>query len=96
MKKIIVLLAALTLLLLLTSCLPDTPLPPPGVWMSEEPKIILFFDLEDQIQGIGTPSFFGIYMLDGVETKVFTQFGPGLQFTVFNLTEPRRRGGQAA
>jgi len=95
MKKTTVLLAALTLLLLLTSCLPDTPLPPPGVWMSEEPKIILFFDPEDQIQGVGTPSFFGVYILDGVETKIFTQFGPGLTFRIFDLTEPRKGGGQA-
>ena len=92
MKKAIVLLTVI-ILLLPTSCLPDTPYPPPGVWMSEDPNIILFLNPEDRIQGVGAISFFGIYTIDEVETKVFIQLGNGLNFVIYDLTEPRRGGG---
>jgi len=62
----------------------DTPEPPHGVWMSEEPRIILYFKSEYQLSIYGI-SYIGLYTIDGVETKVFTQFGNGLQFRIFHL-----------
>ena len=86
MKKTII--PVVLILLLLTSCLPDTPEPPSGVWMSEEPRIVLYFKPEYSIN-VGPPTYFGIYTIDGVERKVFVRFGAGLQFSIFDLTEPR-------
>ena len=79
------------ILLLLTSCVPDTPYPPIGVWVSEDPRIVLFLKPEYQIP-VGPLSFLGLYTIDGVETKVFAAFGNGLRFAIYDLTEPRGTG----
>jgi len=80
------------MLFLLTSCIPDTPDPPYGVWVSEEPRIVLFFKPEYRIP-VGMPSYIGIYVLDGVETKIFAHFGNGLRFRIQHLDSLTVRGG---
>lgn len=89
MKKTIVILAVL-LLLLLTSCLPETP--PPGIWMSEEPRIVLYFKPDYQLEGMGDSMFFGVSEIDGVERKVIVQFGHRLTLQLLDITEPREGG----
>jgi len=60
--------------------------PPYGVWMSEEPRIVFYFkseylvpvDTPDSRSPIGVslkPQYPGIYTLDGIDTKVFVEFG---------------------
>jgi len=73
MKKITI---TLVILLLLTSCVPETPPPPYGVWVSEEPQIILFFTPEYQVIEDG-PFYFGIYTINGVDVKAFARLNPG-------------------
>ena len=87
MKKLLLAILALALLLL-SSCLPDTPPPPYGVWVSEEPRIVLFFKPEYRIIE-NTSIYFGIYTINDVDTKIFTNFGNGLWLEIFDLTEPR-------
>ena len=86
MKKPLLAILALTLLLL-SSCLPDTPPPPYGVWISEEPIIVLYFKPEFRAP-TGQPSYFGTYTIDGVTKKILAHFGNGLWFTLYDLTEP--------
>ena len=85
---------ALLVLLLVpfSSCVPRTPEPPNGVWMSENPHIVLYFKPEYQIP-IGMPAYLGIYTVDGVEVKIFAHFGNGMQFEIFNLTGLGEDGG---
>ena len=87
MKKLIVAIAAL-ILLLFTACIPETPEPPYGVWVSEEPRIVLYFKPEYRLP-VATPNYLGIYTLNDVDTKVFARFGNGLQFAIYDLSEPR-------
>ena len=102
MKKIIVMPVVL-MLLIFTSCFPP-PLPPPhGVWVSEEPRIVLYLRPEYQVAGFGDYTYFGIYMISEVERKVLVEFGTGTILRIHDLTEPRgigtetwtgREGGQ--
>ena len=88
-------LTAITIILVLTllaSCVPDTPDPPYGVWVSEEPRIVLFFKPEYRIP-VGPLSYLGFYTVEGVETKIFANFGNGLRFEIFNLTGLSEEGG---
>jgi hypothetical protein len=89
LKKIIVVLVAL---LLLSSCLPSTPPPPYGVWVSEEPRIVLFLTSEYRIFE-GPSIYLGIYSIDDVDTKVSAQFGNGLWIEIYGLTEQRTQWG---
>jgi len=91
MRKLYLALAAM-IVLMLASCLPKTPDPPYGVWMSEEPKIVLYLKPEYRIP-IGPPSYLGFYILDGVETKVIAHFGNGLRFRLYDHTGLREDGG---
>jgi len=79
-------------LFLFASCLPRTPEPPYGVWVSEEPRIVLFLRPEYRIP-IGMPSYVGFYTIDDVETKVFAHFGTGLGLEIYHITGLRRSGG---
>jgi len=80
-------------MLLLTSCLPETPPPPYGVWRSENPQITLFFTPEYQIIE-GRQFYFGIYTVDSVDTKLAIEIFPGGRaFAMYDLSEPRGRGG---
>ena len=94
MRKTIVIFMILTALLLpLTSCLPGTPDPPHGVWMSEEPRIILHFKPEYQLSG-RRMRYVGFYTQDGVDIQVLTRFGNGPRFEVYCLAEGlSERGG---
>ena len=91
MKKLIA--TPIILILLLVSCVPETPPPPYGVWVSEEPQITLFFTPEYQILE-GREFYFGIYTVNNLDTKLAIEILPGGgAFTIYNLTEPRRWGG---
>ena len=90
MRKSIIVFMVL-ILLLLASCLPETPEPPFGVWMSEEPRIVLYLKPEYRLP-IAGPNYLGTYTIDGVDRKVFVSFGPGLSFALYDLTEPRAGG----
>ena len=79
------------MLFLLASCLPETLDPPYGVWLSEEPRIMLYIKPEYRIS-VGTPSYFGFYTVNDVETKIFAQFGAGFRFAIYDLTKPREIG----
>ncbi|MCL2841605.1 MAG: hypothetical protein FWE05_12635 [Defluviitaleaceae bacterium] len=68
-----------------TSCLPETPEPPYGVWVSENPRIVMYFKPEYQIS-MYPPIYIGSYILDDVETKVFANFGSGLRFGIYPLS----------
>jgi len=88
--------AIITLLVLLlipiSSCVPDTPEPPYGVWMSEDPHIILYFKPEYRLP-FPHISYIGFYTVDGVETRVFAHFGNGMRFTIYGLDGITEGGG---
>ena len=86
MKKIFLAILMLTAAILaLASCLPETPDPPEGVWVSDEPRIVLFLMPEYQIPR-GMPEYIGLYKIDDTETKVFVRFGNGLEFEIRDYT----------
>jgi len=88
-------LTAITIILaltLLTSCVPDTPDPPYGVWVSEEPRIVLFLKQEYRIP-VASPSYPALYELDGVELKVFVSISTGPQFGIYHLGSLSEGGG---
>ena len=92
LKKLITIFAAL-ILLALSSCVPEIPDPPYGVWQSDDPRITLFFTPEYQVIE-GREFYFGLYSIDNVDKKVFAQFGPGGGgFGINDLSEPRNSGG---
>jgi len=98
--KVYLCLAIATLILLSTrSCSlpsfgrPPTPDPPYGVWVSEEPRIMLFLKPQYRLTEDGWPDYIGIYMLDGTETKVFVNFGNGLRFRLYHHNNLREDGG---
>ena len=71
---------------------PQTPDPPYGVWVSEEPRIMFYFKPQYRILD-GWPTYIGLYTLDSVETKVFAYFGNGLWFNVFHNIGLSETGG---
>jgi len=92
LKKTTITLTILALLLL-ASCLPETPPPPYGIWVSEEPQITLFFTPDFQILE-NIEIYFGIYTVDSVDTKLAIRIYPGGgAFAMYDLTEPRIGGG---
>jgi hypothetical protein len=67
-------------LLFTTSCRSEPVDPPYGVWVSEEPRIVLFFKPEYR-----TPrarGYLGLYTIDDVETKVFARMHYGVRFSI--------------
>ena len=57
-----------------TACMPrNPPYLPPGVWKSEYPVIILYFDENYQVAPRQHP-YLGIYMREGEEVRVFAPF----------------------
>ena len=90
MKKTTITLAILAMLLL-TSCLPETPPPPYGIWKSEEPRIVLYFKPQYRVFEDSEFIYFGVYTIDGVDRKIFTNFGNGLWLDIFDLTALRKR-----
>jgi len=95
MKRLFSVISAIAIavlsLFLLTSCLPDTPEPPYGVWMSEEPRIVLYLKPEYRMP-MNMPIFVGYYTVGGIDTKIFATFGHGLQFSIFELAGMTERG----
>ena len=84
MKKQLSSLMILTLLVtVLTSCLPETPEPPYGVWVSEEHGITLFLKPEYRLS---TDSFIyiGLYVVDNIEKKAFALFRAGTQLLIYD------------
>jgi len=71
-------------LFLFASCTPETPEPPYGVWMSDEPRIVLYFKQEYRVPD--RLIYVGFYTIDEVETKVFAHFGRGRTFIIHDLT----------
>jgi len=84
MKKCICTAMMMLMVLFITSCVPETPEPPYGVWVSEEPHIVLFFKPQYRLP-IYRPIYLGLYVIDGVETKVVLSFGHGTRFAVQSL-----------
>jgi len=78
-------------LFLFTSCTPETPEPPYGVWMSYEPRIVLYFKSEYRVPD--RLIYVGFYTIDEVETKVFAHFGRGQRFTVNDSAGMTEGGG---
>jgi len=96
MKRIFLSILMLTAAMLaLASCLPDTPDPPEGVWVSDEPRIVLYLMPEYRIPD-GILEYLGLYTLNGVETKVLVPFGNGLQFEIYDYTRRSNTGGLVA
>ena len=83
--------ALIILILLITSCVPDIAEPPEGVWVSENPRIILYFKPEYSLP-TSTPSFIGMYEINSVETKVFVDLDSGLAFGLFLADGLNERG----
>ena len=71
---------------------PPTPDPPYGVWVSEEPRMVLFLKPQYRISE-NWPRYIGLYTQDNIETKMFARFGPGTIIEIFNLTGLREDGG---
>jgi len=95
MKRNIFAALIVLLVLFITSCSPETPEPPYGVWVSDEPQIVLFFKPQYRLP-IYTPTYLGLYVIDGVEAKVFLEFYFGTRFSVNpqeTLTEVGVQGG---
>ena len=91
MKSILAIILLVATIFALASCVPDTPDPPEGVWISENPRITLFFKSEYRIP-TGTPTFIGLYAADGIETRVVVPFGNGLRFEIHDYTMLRETG----
>ena len=71
---------------------PPTPDPPYGIWVSDEPRMVLFLKPQYQIFE-DLPWYIGLYAQDGVDTKMFAAFGPGTIIEFFDLTGLREDGG---
>ena len=83
-KKNIVVVFAMLAISLSSSCVPQTPPPPLGVWKSYNPNIILFLKPSYLMQQVSPISYLGVYVADSYEIKMFVHFGNGLRF---RLTE---------
>ena len=93
MIRITVIMAVLVLLsLLLTACLPDVAEPPFGVWMSDEPRIILYITPEYRVP-VGPIIYLGLYTQDDIEVMLAVHFGAGRRFSLLDLTETGQGGG---
>jgi len=75
-------------LFVFSSCMPETPEPPYGVWVSENPKIVLYLVPEYRIP-LPSINYLALYVNDGVETKALAEFGNGLMFFIYDLTDSR-------
>jgi hypothetical protein len=73
MKKVIIASAAVLMLILFTACRPDDPEPPYGVWVSEEPRIVLYVQPEYLVPTFNL-TFIGRYEIDGYDRKIFLSF----------------------
>ena len=71
MKKIIMMLMVLVPLLMLSSCMPEWIEIPPGVWQSDEPKIILYFMPDYRVPG-STNRYLGFFYENGLKRRVLT------------------------
>ena len=58
-----------------------------GVWVSSVPRIALYIKPEYQVPGMGVRTFFGIYTIDGVETKVHVEFSNPSNFRIYDPTK---------
>jgi len=64
--------------ILFTACLPDTVEPPYGVWVSEDPRIVLYFKPQYQAPNSGwILRFLALYEIEGVDTRVHVHILPG-------------------
>ena len=80
------------LVIFISSCVPETPDPPPGVWKSTEPHIVLYL-LFDYQHPQRRREYLGIYTINGNNIKIFAVFGNGLQFRLYKDTALREDGG---
>jgi len=80
------------MLLSISSCLPETPDPPYGVWVGGDPQIMLFLKPQYRMTE-DWPTYIGLYMLDGEEIKVFVRFGHGLSFRLSHQDSLQEGGG---
>ena len=71
---------------------PPTPDPPYGVWVSDEPIMVLFLKPQYRILE-DWPWYIGLYTQDNIETKIFAHFGPGTMIAVFDHTWLSETGG---
>ena len=85
MRKIMIIFMILTALLLpLTSCVPEIQKPPPGVWMSEEPSIMLYLTPEYQFP-VREGFYPGLFMKDGIGPKVLVTFPVGRSMNIYDI-----------
>jgi len=98
MKKNICLAFVVLMLLSISACRmpsfgrPQTPDPPYGVWVSEEPRMVLFLKPQYRILE-DWPWYIGLYTQDSIEIKIFAHFGPGTMLEIYNLSGLRDDGG---
>ena len=84
MRKTIVIFILTALLFLLASCLPETLERPYGVWMSEEPRIILYLKPEYQFP-VREGLYPGLFIKDGIRPEVLVSFGHGHSFVLYDI-----------
>ena len=73
------------LLLVISSCLPETQEPPFGVWKSEEPKLIMYFKPEYRNVPVRLPvsfSHLGLYHTNDSILNVFISSDPGRRLRI--------------
>ena len=95
MRKIVCIILIAIFLFFYTSCVPNNPDTPPGVWRSKEPPIVLYLDPDYQ-HPQGRREYLGLYTINGEDVKIFVVFGNGMRFHIYNhiaLSENAIRGG---
>jgi len=88
MRKFIVAITILLAVAFLSSCLPETPDPPEGIWISDNPRIILYFKPEyrNMPRQMGI-SYLGIYTAaNGHEIRFLIRLGKGPRLTFYDLS----------
>jgi len=64
--------------------LPETPDPPYGVWVSDDPRLVFFIKPQYRILE-DWPWYVGIYTEHDIETKMVVRFGPAIIIEVCDL-----------
>jgi len=80
------------LLFVSSSCRPETPEPPYGIWLSENPRIVLYFTPEYRLP-VPSIHYLALFTIDDVEIKAVAHFGPGRLVVIDDIRDTRGIGG---
>jgi len=91
MRRFISFLSLIWIVFFTSSCVPESIIPY-GVWASENPNIIIYFDSDYQ-----SPEwnhlYVGFYTIEGTETRILARIGYGSRFRIFHHSAFDRSSG---